>query len=70
MLVRELVIPELEESVQTRRYWTEEEDSVIRRYYGKADSGKIAAHLNRTKRAVQNRASDLGVSNKPRGINQ
>lgn len=62
MRVKEITIPELEESEPAKRYWTDEEDAVLRQYYGRADTVKIAGYLKRTKRAVENRASILGIT--------
>lgn len=62
MLVREIIIPELEDAPPTRQYWTEEEDAILRKYYGKADARSIAKHLGRTVRGVQNRASILKIT--------
>lgn len=61
MLVKEFVIPELEESTTSRHYWTAEEDSILRSYYGKANVRDIAKHLKRTLRSVENRARILGL---------
>lgn len=62
MLVKEIVIPELEDSEPIRRFWTEEEDAILRKYYGRVKAERIAEHLKRSKRAVQNRASELGIT--------
>lgn len=62
MLIKELQIPELEDAPPSRRFWTDEEDTILRKYYGRTDPGKIAEYLKRSKRAVQNRASELGLT--------
>lgn len=62
MLVREIIIPDLEEAPPARRYWTDEEDAILRKYYGKVDVRYIVKELGRTKRAVENRASILELT--------
>jgi hypothetical protein len=62
--VEEIVIPELEDSNPRKRYWTDEEDAILRKYYGKAELSKISEYLKRTKRAIENRASVLGITHR------
>jgi len=57
----EIIIPELEESEPPIRYWTEREEAILRKYYGKADPKKIAETLGRTKTAIQNKAQNMGL---------
>ena len=70
MLVKEFVIPELEESTPSRQYWTAEEDSILRSYYGKAKNREIADYLKRSLRSVENRARILGLMKSRGMINQ
>lgn len=70
MLVKEFTIPELEESTPSRRFWTAEEDSILRDYYGKANARDIANHLKRSLRAVENRARILGLMQSRGNTNQ
>ena len=58
----EIIVPELEESQSNhRRFWTEYEEAVLRKYYGRAEPQKIADVLERTKTAVQNKAAKMGL---------
>lgn len=55
-------IPELEDCPPARRMWTVYEESVLEEYYGRTDSRKLAEFLDRSIRAVQNKASLMGLS--------
>ena len=57
----EIIIPELEESEPPIRYWTEREEAILRKYYGKADTKKIAEYLGRTIRAVKHKVINMGL---------
>jgi len=57
----EITIPELEDSPPTRRMWTEREESVLRKYYGRTDTRKIADYLGRSTDAVHGKAQNLGL---------
>ena len=57
----EIIIPELEESQPSTRFWTPYEEEVLKKYYGKADPKKIAETLGRTKTAIQNKAQNMGL---------
>lgn len=56
-------IPELEELVGTNPYrpWTGEEESVIRAYYGRVPTKRLAEYLDRTLSSVQNKAQRMGL---------
>ncbi|HOK27558.1 MAG TPA: hypothetical protein PLI21_00860 [Methanomassiliicoccaceae archaeon] len=60
--LEEIVVPELEESTSNYRMWTEREIAILRKYYGKADTRRIAEVLNRSKNAVQSKAVELGLT--------
>lgn len=60
--LEEITVPELEESQSEYRMWTEREIAILRKYYGKAKTGKIAEVLKRSKSAVQAKALELGLS--------
>jgi hypothetical protein len=60
--VPDLIVPELEAELGTlRRPWTAEEDAVLRAYYGRVPSSKIAAHLGRQIGGVHSRAIRMGI---------
>ncbi len=60
--LEEIVVPELEESPSNYRMWTEWEIAVLRKYYGRSETRKIAKVLNRSKSAVQAKALELGLT--------
>ncbi len=57
-------IPELEELVGMgrNRPWTGEEESVVRTYYGRVPTQRLASYLNRTLSSVQNKVQRMGLS--------
>jgi len=58
----EIVIPELEALVGTYeglRLWTEEEENIVRKYYGSVPTAAIAKQLGRTIEAVDSKAGRL-----------
>lgn len=59
----EIVIPELESLPDRipRRTWTEWEEGVLRKYYGKKSDEAIAKVLKRTGHAVREKARNLGL---------
>ena len=42
--------------------WTEEDDAILRRFYGKVPVHKLAHELHRSKSAVVDRANTIGIS--------
>lgn len=56
-------IPELEEYVgmRDRMPWTGEEEAVLRSYYGRIPTSKLAEYLNRTLSSVQNKAQRMSL---------
>lgn len=60
----EVVIPELEEipDITPRRYWSDWEISVLKKYYGRKSPEAIAQVINRTVHAVREKARYLGLS--------
>jgi hypothetical protein len=57
-----VVVPELEAlmgSHTTRKYWTAEDEAIVRKYYGKVPTEKLAKQIGRTIEAVQNKANKL-----------
>jgi hypothetical protein len=60
----EIIIPELEELVETqslRKYWTIEEETILKQYYGRVPTHELAKYLGRTKHAVEIKAGLLEV---------
>jgi len=63
----EFTVDELEQIMQegapTRnKFWSEREDAIVRRYYGKVPTKDLVAHLDgRTMCAIRLRAQRLGV---------
>ena len=57
----EIVIPELENTPDriTRRTWSDWEETVLRKYYGKKPDDAIAKVLNRSAHAVREKARNL-----------
>lgn len=63
--MREIIIPELEEiaiNSPPRKYWTEEEESIIKRYYGRVPGLEIAKYLGRSRHAVEMKAYSMGIT--------
>jgi|WetSurMetagenome_2_1015567.scaffolds.fasta_scaffold415099_2 hypothetical protein len=62
---RRIVIPEFEEWIKTHgvafRPWTEQEESILREYYGKIPTKMIAHKLNRSIKSVQEKARREGI---------
>jgi len=62
--VSEIVIPELEKAAETyvsRRMWSERDIAVLTAYYHRVDSKELSIYLGRTKKAIDEKASDLGL---------
>ena len=59
---QEVVVPELEAlmgNTTMRKYWTAEDEAIVRKYYGKVPTEKLAKQIGRTLEAVQNKANKL-----------
>ena len=66
MKVPPLSIPELDE-IETRgkgfRFWTEHEEAILARYYGKVPTSELAKHLpGRSTSAIGIHAGRMGIS--------
>ena len=62
--MQEITIPELEELIDThnpRKYWTLEEETILKQYYGRVPTHELAKYLGRTKHAVEIKAGLLEV---------
>jgi hypothetical protein len=66
-----IIIPELEKMAsETRKtYWTEREILILREYYGKLPTKKLAEYLSRSITSVTNKAQTLGLQRNIRGCN-
>jgi hypothetical protein len=55
---------ELEKIAGTARYkfWTEEEEAKLKRYYGIVDTLVLAEKLGRTRKEVTNKVRDMGLN--------
>jgi len=60
--ITEIVVPELEESTTSYRRWSDSDVAVLVMYYGRAETKDIAKVLKRSKRAVQAKALELGLT--------
>jgi hypothetical protein len=60
--ITEIVVPELDESTTSYRRWSDRDVAVLVMYYGRAETKDIAKVLKRSKRAVQAKALELGLS--------
>jgi len=63
-------VPELDELIRTTKPrsvpWTENDESVMRQYYGKVSAKELAKYLGRRLSAVTNKARYMGLQ---RGLN-
>jgi hypothetical protein len=55
----DIIIPELEEAAENYKpklVWTETDLAVLKKYYGKVSTARLAAYLHRTGTSVQQKA--------------
>jgi len=60
-----MIIPELEEiaaTYQPKGIWTPEDVAVLRTYYGRVPTSKLAVYLKRKHSSITNKAQELGLS--------
>lgn len=61
-----ITIPELEEAAMNfsprNKPWTEEDEAVMREYYGRVSVQKLADYLNRSRGSVTNKAQEMGIA--------
>jgi hypothetical protein len=64
-MVERIKIPEFEEWISTHgrfyRPWTEEEELILQEYYGKIPPHMLAKKLDRTIKAIRDKADALGI---------
>jgi pyruvate/oxaloacetate carboxyltransferase len=62
---RTIIIPEFEEYIAKHgsyyRLWTEDEEIILAAYYGKVPPARIAKKLNRSIRAIHEKARAMGI---------
>jgi hypothetical protein len=62
----EVIIPELERELETYdpryREWTEKEEGIMLRYYGKVSMDSLIKQLGRTKTSIFGKASRMGLT--------
>jgi len=64
---KEIKIPELEreaEKYSLVTYWTEDEIQILKKYYGRVPTQKLASFLNRSYEATKCKAKALGIKAK------
>ena len=64
-LVRDVIVPELEKviGVGIKLPWSERDELVLRRYFGKVSIANIAKALNRSPAGVNYKVQSLGLCN-------
>ncbi len=61
----EIIIPELEDAPDTDyRQWSQKEEAILRRYYGKKRVADIAKYLNRSITSINGKANRMGLRNR------
>lgn len=65
--MQQIVIPEFEEyikrfGIHKYKIWSEQEESVIRNYYGVIPTSMLAEYLGRSIKAIQDKAAMMGVT--------
>jgi len=68
-MIQKIVIPEFEEYIRKfgpNRYkiWSEQEELVLREYYGIVPTSVLAQYLDRSVKSVQNKAAALGINSR------
>lgn len=62
---RKIVIKELEEVRYKKQiWWTDEEESIMKEYYGKVPIKKLSEYLQRSQLAIGKKAILLGLTHK------
>ncbi len=60
----EIIIPELEEKIGVGLHfpdWTDRDEAILRKYYGRVRIEHLMAYLNRSRSAVAHKAAELGL---------
>lgn len=66
-MVEKIRIPEFEEYIQKfgihkYRVWSEQDENILRTYYGIIPTHMLAAHLDRSIKSVQDKACSMGIT--------
>lgn len=64
MSFEDLIIPELEELPDyepTKRFWTEEEEAILQKYYSKKGAKALAKYLKRSVNSIEQKAGQIGL---------